>query len=103
MVGSFAIHLQPISVRPPEHRAWSLSVTRAAEGDADDRSTEECGVPLRSRVSGGRSDSQVELPRRRRVFVSYRREDTRYVAGRIADRVAEWWNVGKVFIDVESM
>ena len=45
----------------------------------------------------------MELPRRLRVFVSYRREDTEDVAARIADRVARWWNVGKVFIDVEAL
>ena len=45
----------------------------------------------------------MELPRRLRVFVSYRREDTEDVAARIADRVARWWNVGKVFFRHEQV
>jgi hypothetical protein len=35
--------------------------------------------------------------------VSYRRDDVKDTAGRLADRVARWWSVSKVFIDVEAI
>jgi WD40 repeat protein len=38
-----------------------------------------------------------------RIFVSYRREDSAHVAGRLTDRLIERFGVGKVFIDVDSL
>jgi hypothetical protein len=38
-----------------------------------------------------------------RIFVSYRREDSAHVAGRLVDRLIERFGVGKVFMDVDSL
>lgn len=38
-----------------------------------------------------------------RVFLSYRREDTRHLAGRLYDRLAERFGHGHIFIDVDSI
>ena len=38
-----------------------------------------------------------------RVFVNYRREDTRHVAGRLRDLVVTRFGDGSVFVDVESI
>jgi uncharacterized RDD family membrane protein YckC len=38
-----------------------------------------------------------------RIFVSYRREDSAHVAGRLADRLIERFGAGKVFVDVDSL
>jgi hypothetical protein len=37
------------------------------------------------------------------VFISYRRSDTQDLAGRIADRLRAFRQIGKVFIDVEAI
>ena len=37
------------------------------------------------------------------VFVSYRREDTRHLAGRLYDRLADSFGSGQVFMDVDSI
>jgi hypothetical protein len=39
----------------------------------------------------------------RRIFVSYRREDTRHIAGRLFDRLAERFGETNVFMDVDSI
>ena len=39
----------------------------------------------------------------RRIFVSYRREDTRHMAGRLFDRLAERFGDVNVFMDVDSI
>ena len=39
----------------------------------------------------------------RRIFVSYRRDDTRHVAGRVFDRLTERFGDGSVFMDVDSI
>jgi TIR domain len=39
----------------------------------------------------------------RRIFVSYRREDTRHMAGRLFDRLAERFGQANVFMDVDSL
>jgi TIR domain len=39
----------------------------------------------------------------RRIFVSYRREDTRHMAGRLFDRLAERFGETNVFMDVDSI
>ena len=38
-----------------------------------------------------------------RVFVSYRREDTSHLAGRLSDRLAERLGSDNVFMDVDSI
>jgi hypothetical protein len=42
-------------------------------------------------------------PRSGRIFISYRREDTSHVAGRIADRLIDHLGEGQVFMDVDSI
>jgi hypothetical protein len=37
------------------------------------------------------------------VFLSYRREDTKHAAGRLADRIAERFTSSRVFMDVDSI
>ncbi|MGH3931178.1 MAG: toll/interleukin-1 receptor domain-containing protein, partial [Pseudonocardiaceae bacterium] len=37
------------------------------------------------------------------IFVSYRREETEHVAGRIADRLIARFGESKVFMDVDSI
>jgi len=37
----------------------------------------------------------------RAVFLSYRREETRHIAGRLADRLCEWLGSTQVFMDVD--
>jgi fructose transport system substrate-binding protein len=39
----------------------------------------------------------------RRIFVSYRREDSRHMAGRLFDRLAERFGDGNIFMDVDSI
>ncbi|MGH8917889.1 MAG: TIR domain-containing protein [Actinomycetes bacterium] len=39
----------------------------------------------------------------RAVFLSYRREDTRHLAGRLADRLTEWLGPQQVFMDVDTI
>ena len=53
---------------------------------------------LRSRESAGFAESIV-----RRIFVSYRREDSRDVAGRIYDRLVGQFGAENVFKDVDSI
>jgi hypothetical protein len=43
----------------------------------------------------------VVEPQRLRIFVSYRREDTEGMAGRLSDRFATWPDVDEVFVDVD--
>lgn len=38
-----------------------------------------------------------------RIFLSYRREDTRHVAGRLADRLNSRFGAGTVFMDVDAV
>jgi hypothetical protein len=38
-----------------------------------------------------------------RVFLSYRREETKHAAGRLADRIAERFSSSQVFVDVDSI
>lgn len=38
-----------------------------------------------------------------RVFLSYRREETKHAAGRLADRIAERFTSSQVFVDVDSI
>jgi hypothetical protein len=38
-----------------------------------------------------------------RVFINYRRRDTRYVAGRLRDRIVSQFGADAVFVDVESI
>ena len=38
-----------------------------------------------------------------RIFVSYRRDDTQHVAGRLADWIAQRFGEGHVFMDVDSI
>jgi hypothetical protein len=42
-------------------------------------------------------------PRRGRIFISYRREDTAYPAGWLYDRLAGRYGAGQVFKDVDSI
>jgi hypothetical protein len=37
------------------------------------------------------------------VFLSYRREDTKHAAGRLADRIAQQFSASRVFMDVDSI
>src|SRR3954453_17374876 len=37
------------------------------------------------------------------IFLSYRREDTRHVAGRLFDRLSDHFGPGHVFMDVDSI
>jgi hypothetical protein len=37
------------------------------------------------------------------VFLSYRREETKHVAGRLADRIAERFTSSQIFVDVDSI
>jgi hypothetical protein len=37
------------------------------------------------------------------VFLSYRREETKHAAGRLADRIAERFTSSRVFVDVDSI
>jgi TIR domain-containing protein len=39
----------------------------------------------------------------RRIFLSYRRDDTRHVAGRLFDRLTDRFGAGNVFMDVDSV
>ncbi len=47
--------------------------------------------------------SDQSISARGRIFVSYRREDTQHVAGRLADRVAERFGAAAVFMDVDAI
>jgi hypothetical protein len=38
-----------------------------------------------------------------RVFLSYRREDTRHLAGRVYDRLADRFGHARIFMDVDSI
>jgi hypothetical protein len=38
-----------------------------------------------------------------RLFLSYRREDTKHIAGRLADRLIDDFGPDRVFIDVDSI
>lgn len=38
-----------------------------------------------------------------RIFLSYRREDTRHSAGRLADRLADRFGSAQVFMDVDTI
>lgn len=38
-----------------------------------------------------------------KVFISYRRSDSRHIAGRISDRLNDSPGIGKVFIDIEGI
>jgi len=42
-------------------------------------------------------------PAAERIFISYRREDTPHVAGRLADRIAAKFGAAQVFMDVDSI
>ncbi len=37
------------------------------------------------------------------IFLSYRRDDTRHLAGRLYDRLVERFGDGRVFMDVDSI
>jgi hypothetical protein len=45
----------------------------------------------------------VNKPQRLWVFMSYRREDTKDMAGRLSDRIATWRIVDEVFRDVDAI
>jgi len=36
------------------------------------------------------------------IFISYRRQESSHVAGRLADRLIDWFGSEQVFIDVAS-
>jgi hypothetical protein len=38
-----------------------------------------------------------------RIFLSYRREDTRHVVGRIGDRLTDHFGDERVFVDVDTI
>jgi TIR domain-containing protein len=42
-------------------------------------------------------------PSGRRIFLSYRRDDTRHIAGRVFDRLASRFGAANIFIDVDSI
>jgi YVTN family beta-propeller protein len=52
------------------------------------------------RVDGSQGVSEVSSGR---IFLSYRREDTRHIAGRLFDRLVGRFGVGNVFMDVDSI
>jgi hypothetical protein len=54
----------------------------------------------RVRMDGAR---QVTETPSQRIFVSYRREDTRHMAGRLFDRLSERSGESNVFMDVDSI
>ena len=58
------------------------------------------GVLRAVRMDGAR---QVTETPSQRVFVSYRREDTRHMAGRLFDRLSERFGELNVFMDVDSI
>src|SRR5215218_3763727 len=45
----------------------------------------------------------MDEPAKSRVFLSYRREETKHAAGRLADRIAERFSSSQVFVDVDSI
>jgi hypothetical protein len=63
-------------------------------------------VPVSSRVhrsNGSTGAGGVSEVSSGRIFLSYRREDTRHFAGRLFDRLAERFGTDNVFMDVNSI
>jgi hypothetical protein len=87
-----------------------LGLLHAGAGDGVDI-LGQCGVgvdQVRRAVldTAGQQQLPAEAPpdpRSGRIFISYRREDTSHVAGRIADRLVDHLGEEQVFMDVDSI
>lgn len=45
----------------------------------------------------------MTAPQKGRIFISYRRDDSRHLAGRIYDRLAPHFGEEAIFMDVEAI
>ena len=68
-----------------------------------ERSSEQAAVPSQEIDKSGTHDVRLRLAPQFRIFISYRRDDTIGVSGRLFDRLIRDVGRGSVFMDVDSM